>query len=70
MIIAQYGTVFQTGSRPFSFRAIFVPEHSRALLGTLCVMKRKTKIPENIWNIICTAAIIAVLALAAYAVFR
>ena len=47
-----------------------MPEHSRALLGTLCVMKRKTKIPENIWNIICTAAIIACLALAAFAIFR
>ena len=33
-------------------------------------MKRKTKIPENIWNIIRTAAIIACLALAAFAIIR
>ena len=33
-------------------------------------MKRKTKIPENIWNIICTAAIVACLALAAVALFK
>ena len=33
-------------------------------------MKRKTKIPENVWNIICTAAIIAVLIFAAYAFFK
>ena len=33
-------------------------------------MKRKTKIPENIWNIICTAAIIACLILAAFALLR
>lgn len=33
-------------------------------------MKRKTKIPENIWNIICTAVIVAVLALAAFALFK
>jgi hypothetical protein len=33
-------------------------------------MKRKTKIPENIWNIICTAAIIAVLIIAAFAIFK
>jgi len=33
-------------------------------------MKRKTKIPENIWNIICTAAIIACLILAGFAIFR
>ena len=47
-----------------------MPEHSRALLGTLCVMKRKTKIPENIWNLLGTAAIIACLALAAFALFK
>ena len=34
------------------------------------IMKRKTKIPENIWNIICTAAIIAVLIFAAVALFQ
>ena len=45
-------------------------EHSRALFGTFYVMKRKTKIPENIWNIICTAAIIAVLIIAAFALFK
>ena len=33
-------------------------------------MKRKTKIPENVWNVICTAAIIAVLIFAAYAFFK
>lgn len=33
-------------------------------------MKRKTKIPENIWNIICTAAIVACLVLAAVAIFK
>ena len=33
-------------------------------------MKRKTKIPENIWNLLCTAAIIACLALAAFAIFK
>lgn len=33
-------------------------------------MKRKTKIPENVWNIICTAAIIAALILAAFAIFK
>ena len=33
-------------------------------------MKRKTKIPENIWNIICTAAIVACLALAAVAIVK
>ena len=33
-------------------------------------MKRKTKIPENIWNIICTAAILAALTLAAVAFFK
>jgi hypothetical protein len=33
-------------------------------------MKRKTKIPENIWNIICTAAIIACLVLAAVALLN
>ena len=33
-------------------------------------MKRKTKIPENIWNIICTAAIIIALVLAAFAIFK
>ena len=33
-------------------------------------MKRKTKIPENIWNIICTAAIIAVLIFAAVAILK
>ena len=47
-----------------------MPEHSRALLGTLCVMKRKTKIPENIWNLLCTAAILACLALAAFALLK
>lgn len=47
-----------------------MPERSPALLGTLRVMKRKTKIPENIWNIICTAAIIAVLIIAAFALFK
>ena len=33
-------------------------------------MKRKTKIPENIWNIICTAAIIACLVLAVVALLK
>jgi hypothetical protein len=33
-------------------------------------MKRKTKIPENVWNLLCTAAIIVVLIIAAYAIFR
>lgn len=33
-------------------------------------MKRKTKIPENVWNIICTAAILAALVLAAVAFFK
>ena len=33
-------------------------------------MKRKTKIPENVWNIICTAAILAALVLATVAFFR
>ena len=33
-------------------------------------MKRKTKIPENVWNVICTSAIIAVLIFAAYAFFK
>lgn len=33
-------------------------------------MKRKTKIPENVWNVICTAAIIAVLIFAAVAFFK
>ena len=33
-------------------------------------MKRKTKIPENVWNLLCTAAIIAVLIIAAYAIFK
>ncbi len=33
-------------------------------------MKRKTKIPENVWNLLCTAAIIAVLIFAAYAFFK
>ena len=33
-------------------------------------MKRKTKIPENVWNVICTAAIITVLIFAAYAFFK
>ena len=47
-----------------------MPEHSRAQLGTLCVMKRKTKIPENIWNLLGTAAIIACLALAAFALLK
>lgn len=47
-----------------------MPEHSRALLGTLCVMKRKTKIPENVWNLLGTAAILACLALGAFALFK
>ena len=33
-------------------------------------MERKTKIPENVWNLLCTAAIIACLTLAAFAIFR
>ena len=33
-------------------------------------MKRKTKIPENIWNLLCTAAIIAVLIFALYALLK
>lgn len=33
-------------------------------------MKRKTKIPENVWNLLGTAAIIAVLIFAAYAFFK
>lgn len=33
-------------------------------------MKRKTKIPRKVWELICTAAIIAALILAAYAVFK
>ena len=33
-------------------------------------MKRKTKIPENVWNLLCTAGIIAVLILAAFALFK
>ncbi len=33
-------------------------------------MKRKTKIPESVWNIICTAAILAVLVIAAFAFFK
>jgi len=33
-------------------------------------MKRKTKIPENIWNLLCTAAIIAVLIFAAVALIK
>ncbi len=33
-------------------------------------MKLKTKIPENIWNLLCTAAIVACLALAAVAIFK
>ena len=36
----------------------------------MSTMKRKTKIPEKVWNLLCTAAIIACLALAAYAIFR
>ena len=47
-----------------------MPEHSRALPDTRCVMKRKTKIPENVWNLLGTAAIIACLALAAVALFK
>lgn len=33
-------------------------------------MKRKTKIPENVWNLLCTAAIVACLLLAAAAIFK
>ncbi len=33
-------------------------------------MKRKTKIPRNVWEFICTAAIIAALILAAFAIFK
>ena len=33
-------------------------------------MKRKTKIPENVWNLLGTAAIIACLVLAAVAIFK
>ena len=33
-------------------------------------MKRKTKIPENVWNLLCTAAIIVVLIIAAFALFK
>ena len=47
-----------------------MPEHSRALLDTRCVMKRKTKVPENVWNLLGTAAIIACLALAAVAILK
>ena len=48
----------------------FVRERSRALLDTRCVMKRKTKIPENVWNLLGTAAIIACLVLAAVAILK
>ena len=41
-----------------------------AVLFSSATMKRKTKIPENVWNVICTAAIIAVLVFAAYAFFK
>ena len=41
-----------------------------SLFFFVMAMKRKTKIPENIWNIICTAAIIACLVLAAVAFFK
>lgn len=51
-------------------RTAFVPERSPALPGTHCEMKRKTKIPENVWNIICTAAVAAAILLAAFAIFR
>jgi hypothetical protein len=34
------------------------------------MMKRKTKIPRKVWEFICTAAIIACLALAAAALFK
>ena len=33
-------------------------------------MKRKTKIPENVWNLLGTAAIIACLALATVAILK
>jgi len=33
-------------------------------------MKRKTKIPENVWNLLGTAAIIACLVLAAVAILK
>lgn len=33
-------------------------------------MKRKTKIPENVWNLLGTAAIIAVLIFAAVAILK
>ena len=34
------------------------------------VMKRKTKIPRKVWELICTAAIIACLILAAFALIK
>ena len=36
----------------------------------MSTMKRKFKIPEKVWNLLGTAAIIACLALAAFALFR
>jgi len=33
-------------------------------------MKRKTKIPRKVWELICTAAILAAIILAAFAIFK
>jgi len=55
LILLKFRTVFRTGKPSF-----FSP----------AMMKRKTKIPRKVWEFICTAAIIACLALAAAALFK
>jgi hypothetical protein len=40
------------------------------LFSLAATMKRKTKIPEKVWNAICTAAIFACLILAALAILK
>ena len=41
-----------------------------AVLFSSATMKRKTKIPRKVWEFICTAAILACLILAAFAIFK